>query len=110
MPTWAWIATSVMANVAIIAVELLNRTQPSLGDALWRTWPLIVIAQVGLYFTWHHAPHMMVAWVVFAVGNSLMRVAVTGGVLGEPMKLGWVALGICLMFAASLAIKMGTTQ
>jgi hypothetical protein len=99
-----------MANAAIIAVEYLNRTQPSLGDAMLRSWPLIVVAQVGLYFTWHHAPHMMVAWMVFSVGNSLMRLAVVGGVLGEPMKLGWVALGIGLMFAGSFAIKQGTMQ
>lgn len=105
-----WIVASLLANVAIMAVEFLNRTQPSLGEALWRTWPLIVLAQVGLYFAWHHAPHMMMAWVVFAVGNSLMRVAVVGGVLGEPMRFSWIALGIGLTFAGSWAIKMGTTQ
>jgi hypothetical protein len=99
-----------MANAAIIAVECLNRTQPSLGDAMLRTWPLIVVAQVGLYFTWHHAPHMMMAWVVFSVGNSIMRVVATGSILGEPMKLGWIALGIGLMFAGSFAIKQGTIQ
>jgi hypothetical membrane protein len=108
--TYWWVIASVMANAAIIAVECLNRTQPSLGDAMVRTWPLIVLAQVGLYFSWHHAPHMMVAWLVFTVGNSIMRVIATTSVLGEPMKIWWVLLGIALMFAGSLAIKQGTTQ
>lgn len=105
-----WIAASLMANAAIISVEYLNRTEPTLGSALVRTWPMIILAQVCLYFSWHHAPSLMVAWAVFALGNSMMRLAMVGCILGEPMKTAWTLAGIAAMVGGSYLVKLGTMK
>ncbi len=105
-----WIATSLLANAAIISVEYLNRQQPDLGSALMRTWPLIILAQVCLYFSWHYAPSLMVAWATFALGNSLMRLVMVGSALGEPMKMTWTVGGIALMMLGSYLVKVGTVR
>jgi hypothetical protein len=110
MPAWSWIAAALVSNVAIITVEYLNRTQPSLLSAAKHTWLLIIMAQAGLYYTWHYAPHLMVAWAVFAVGNSLMRLLMVSCVLHAPMNFWVVTLGVLLMFGGSLVVKLGTTQ
>jgi len=105
-----WVVAALLANCSIVGVEYLNRTQPDLQSALMRTWPLIVLGQVCIFYAWHYAPSLLMAWAVFALGNSLMRVAMVTAVLGEPAKLTWVFLGISLMFAGSYAVKVGTMK
>lgn len=104
-----WIAASVVANVAIIITEYLNRSTAGLGNALMHTWPFILTAQVCLYFAWRTAPSLLLVWAVFTLGNSIMRIAMVGLWLHEPLKWTWIVLGISLMFVGSYAIKMGTT-
>lgn len=107
MPALPWWAASLVANVTIIAVEYLNRTQPDLWSALVRTWPLILVAQVCIFWAWNGAPSLLLAWAVFFVGSSLARLVMVTGVLGESYQAGWVLLGITLLGLGSLAIKQG---
>ena len=102
-----WIA-SILANVAIAAVEYCNRMSgvhdSNLWDTLKMTAPMILIAQIGLYFAWRDAPSMMFAWAFFSVGNSLIRLASTYFLVGEPV--GWLTVaGVSLMFGGALLVK-----
>lgn len=104
-----WTLASIVTSVMVTAVEYINRTQPTLGDALWRSWPLILVAQVAIYYAWNRSPAMFLVWAVFAIGNALLRLLVAGPILGEPMRLPWVLGGIALLILGGLAIKVGTT-
>lgn len=103
-----WWAVSLISNVAIIATEYLNRTSPTLWAAWSRTWPLILVAQAGLWFSYRHAPTLMVAWVVFTTGNSAIRLLMAATVLGEPFRPQWALLGAGCMVAGSFCVKRAT--
>jgi hypothetical protein len=103
-----WVLANLLANASIMCVEYLNRTQPDLPAALLRTWPLIVVGQVCLWYSWKHAPSLLLCWAVFSVGNSLMRLALVTSILGEPTRMPWVLGGIGLMFGGSYLVKVGT--
>lgn len=105
LPFWA---ASIIANLAIIVCEYVNRTSADLPSALVRTWPLIVVAQVCLWAAWNGAPSLMVAWAVFFLGSSLARLLMVTLVLGEPIRLSAVLLGVALMGAGSYVVKLGT--
>lgn len=108
MPALPFWAASIVANFAIIWCEYLNRTSADFSSALVRTWPFIILAQYCLWAAWNKAPSLMVAWAVFFVGSSLARVLMVTTVLGEPIRLPWVVLGVSMMGAGSYAIKLGT--
>lgn len=103
-----WIA-SVIANAAIIATEHLNRhADGSWLSVLPQTLPLIIIAQWCLFYSFNSAPHWLIAWMVFSVGNSIMRVAAvslfsTDAVGSWPL----VCLAVGIMLSASLVLKTG---
>lgn len=105
IPWWGY---SLAANVAVISIEYLYRIQPTLPDAMLRCWPLIIIAQVSLYFSYHGAPSLLGAWIMFTIANSAMRLGVSAFVLGEPVRLPWALIGISLAICAGLAIKEAT--
>lgn len=107
MPWWT---ISLIANAAIIATEYLNRTQPTQLDALRYTWLLIVIAQTCLYYSYNGAPSLMMAWVVFTIGNSAMRLAMAGTILGEPLKIHWAIVACVLMTSGAYCIKLATSK
>ena len=103
-----WIFVSLLSNVAIIATEMLNRSSPTLLAAMPRTLPLIAIAQVCLYYAFHGAPHWLMAWVVFTVGNAVMRIAaiqVWGA--GEIGSWPYAIAGICIMLGGAMVVKQG---
>jgi len=104
-----WIAVSLLTNLAVISVECLNRTSPSLLFALSRTWPLIVLAQFGLWYSYRHAPSLLMAWVVFTAGNSVLRLLATGNVLGETFQTRWAILGAGLIACGAFCMKRATT-
>ena len=105
-----WWLLSLVSNVAIIATEYLNRKQPTLLSAWGRTWPLILVAQACLYFSYNRAPSLLTAWIVFTVGNSIIRLTMAGTVLGEPFKPHWAFAGAALMAVASYCVKMATSR
>lgn len=105
-----WIFASLLANVSLISVEYFYRSQADFAAAMSRAWPLIVLGQVGLYFAWHNAPHLLVAWAIFSIGNSLIRLAMVTFILGEPTKIPWALAGISLMFVGGYVVKMGTMR
>lgn len=106
----AWWVASVISNVAIISTEYLNRN----GTGGWvsvlpQTFPLIVVAQWCLYHTFNNAPHWFMAWAVFTIGNSAMRLAAVG-VFGEkvgnwPLAISSVAIMICAALMMKTALK-----
>ena len=106
IPLWAF--ASLLANATIIATEYLNRTQPTLLAAWSRTWPLILVAQACLYFSYNRAPSLLMAWIVFTVGNSMMRLTMAYLFLKEPFHAQWAVGGALLMALASYCIKKAT--
>lgn len=105
----SWIFFSLLANAAIISVEYLNRS----GSGAWlsvlpRTLPLIIVAQYSLFRAWNGSPHWLQAWVVFTIGNSIVRVlAVRTFALGEvgswPLAIG----GVAVMMLGGFLVKGG---
>ncbi len=96
----SWWIFCIIANVAIIATEYQNRQAVgSWWSILPQTAPLIVVAQYALFRAFNEAPHWFLAWAVFTVGNSIMRVSAVG-LMGE--KVGSWPLA-----AAAIGIMMG---
>jgi uncharacterized membrane protein HdeD (DUF308 family) len=92
-----------------MGVEFINRTTPGGWlHALPRSALLIVVAQWCLYRCWNGAPHWMIAWVLFALVNSIMRVALVYFVSGENVNNWWhVLAGVATMLLGSFLIKEG---
>ncbi len=110
MPAWfTWWMASILANVAIGVVEYLNRTAgyANFGTAILHTLPFVAAAQLGLFYAWRDAPSFMIAWAVFTVGNSLLRMVNAQFFVGEPMSWATVA-GISVMFGGVYLIKVGS--
>lgn len=104
-----WVLASLLANLCIQVVEYLNHT----ADGSWlavlpRTVPFIVLAQWGLFNSYSGAPSLFAAWVVFTVGNSVMRVVMVSTLLGGQVG-SWplVVAGVSGMIACAFAIKQG---
>ena len=107
VPPW-WVA-SIIANFTIMTIEYLNRSG---GYATWRealvhTGPFIIVAQWGLFYAFRDAPTFMMAWMVFTVGNSMLRLGNAHFLVGEP--LNWkIITGVGLMLLASYFLKIGS--
>lgn len=107
--TWPppWWAVLPVANVCIMFVEYFNRRG---GESWLRTLPYtiipIVIAQWALFVGWRGAPKMLMAWIVFTVGNSIARVVVSSVMAGEGFD--WrTPLGVAVMMFGSFLVKEG---
>ena len=109
IPTPPWWVASIIANFTIAGVEYLNRAGgfANFGDALLRTWPLIIVAQFGLFYAWRDAPSFMFAWAFFTSGNLLLRLISTQFAVGEPLTLT-TTLGVSLMFGGAYLVKVGS--
>lgn len=104
-----WIA-SIISNVAIIWTEYQNRN--ALGgwvSVLPITGPAILVAQYCLFRAFNDAPHWFLAWVVFTVGNSIMRVSAVGffgdKVGNWPLALTSITIMIGAAFMMKTALK-----
>lgn len=106
IPTW--VCWSLLANAMITFIEYVNRTggYASFGAVLPHTGLLILIAQAGLFYAWRDASSMMLAWAVFTVGNSAMRLASVTFAVGE-VPTPRTLVGICLMLLAVWLVKTG---
>ena len=104
-----WVLFSLFSNLAIIATEYINRTTVGgFGPAIVKTWPLIFAAQFCLFKSFNGAPHWMTAWVVFALGNAIMRVgAVQVFAIGEISSWPYVLSGIGVMIGGAFVLKLG---
>lgn len=106
----AWWIASLIANVAIIGTEYLNRhATGGWLSVLPQTFPLIVVAQFCLFRAFNDAPHWFMAWAVFTVGNSIMRVSAVG-LMGEkvaswPIALASITVMMCGAFLMKTALK-----
>lgn len=105
-----WVFALMLSNVCIAAIETLNRhaESPNFVRQLAYTGPLILAAQWGLFEGFRGAPAFMVAWCVFTMGNSLVRLVNVQWFVGEP--LNWrTLLGVGLILAGGIAVKLGTS-
>jgi hypothetical membrane protein len=107
--TIPWWLACFISNAAIISIEYINRMTPGgWHKALPKTVLLIVATQWGLYHAWNHAPHWFSAWVVFFMGNTLMRIlAVSVGAGSEVNSWPHTLFGIALMAVGALIVKVG---
>ena len=103
-----WILAGLLANVGIMFVEYINRTQDgNFFQVLPVTIGPIMIAQFGLWYSWSHAPSMMLAWICFTVGNNTLRIA-NSYLVGEPFNVFYAA-GLSLAIAGACFIKHGAS-
>ena len=104
-----WVVASLVSNVAINATEYLNRNAPGgWFSVLPQTALLIIIAQFCLFISFKDAPHWMTAWIVFALGNSTLRVAMVYFLAGHEIR-HWptILFGVATVLAGSFAVKAG---
>lgn len=106
MPWWT---ASLLATVAIAAIEYLNRMAhyPNFFEALKHTGLLILVAQFGLFYAWRDAPSFMFAWAFFVCGNVLLRLISTQYFVGEPLTLA-TSFGVALTLTGAYFIKVGS--
>lgn len=104
-----WWVASLISNVMIIYVEAVNRGCPDTWvQALPRTAIPILIAQWCLWRGFSGAPHWLIAWAFFTVGNAVMRVGAIS-LIGTDKVNNWgvVLVGIVGMILSSFVMKKG---
>ncbi len=107
MFTW-WVA-SLISNGAIIFTEYTNRSATGgWASALPYTFLPIMLAQFCLFRAFNGAPNWFMAWIVFTIGNAVMRVAAVQVMAGHEVK-SWAfsLLGIAVMIGGSFILKVG---
>ena len=107
MPVWAIYA--LISNAAIIWTEYLNRSaRDGWLEVLPQTAPLILLAQFCLFKAYNGAPQWLTAWMVFAIGNSVMRVlSIQMFAAGEISSWVRTLVGIGVMIAGAFLVKGG---
>lgn len=102
-----WILWSLIANAAIIWIEHIYRFQvPSFWQALPMVLPLVFISQWGLFHVFNSPKHWLMAWVVFTLGNTVMRLVVVAH-SKDVFNLHIVG-GTALVLAGAFMISQGT--
>lgn len=101
-----WWASGMLANLCIMIVESVNRsnTYGSFAGTIPYTITFILLAQWGLYHSWSTAPTMMMAWAFFTCGNSAMRLVSNQYVVREPLDWRQVVL-VGMMVGCAFLIK-----
>jgi hypothetical protein len=100
-----WFLAGILANVAIQGVEYLNRTLPGPWLSTLRyTLPLIVIGQFGLWYSWKHAPALLIAWLTFTLGNNILRLLMVKYLTGEGFAW-WAIVGCAMMVGGAWICK-----
>ena len=104
-----WWTASLLSNACIIFVEYANRNAAGgWTTALPYTVIPIIMAQYCLFLTFNGAPHWLAAWMVFTVGNSIMRVAaISTWAPGEVTDWRLVVAGVVGMITFALVTKEG---
>jgi hypothetical protein len=99
-----WLLAGLMSNVAIAWIEWYNRTSAasSFTAQLPITFVPILIAQLGLWYSWKHAPSMMIAWFAFSLGNNALRLLSVKFVLRESLTMYHIAGAICIVLGGWL--------
>lgn len=106
LPSW-WVA-SIIANVAIIYIEYVNRaTSGGWTEALPLTVGPIILAQFMLFLAFNGAPHWLAGWGFFTIGNSIMRIIAVYFFASAVGSWSFVSLGIATMLAGGLILKLG---
>jgi len=108
IPWWAY---SILANLAIACVEYTNRTAKfdHFGEQIWAMWPLILVSQFGLFYTWRDGPSFMYAWAFFTTGNIACRVVSSHFFVGEKLTM-MVGFGIALIILGGHFVREGIVK
>ena len=104
-----WWAASLLANLCIMVVEYSNyNAEGTWTKTIAHTLPFIVVAQWGLFHAFSGAPNWMLAWCVFTLGNSIIRIFIVTLVAGDDIHSLWqVTGGVSVMLAGALLLKTG---
>lgn len=105
LPSWLWVLTSVLANVLIMIIEFHYRTMVFSPQVFLRLVPLVVLMQLCLWYTWHQASSLMLAWAVFTAGNTVLRLVSSYVLVGEGVSVSTV-LGVCCIMGGAVIIKV----
>lgn len=109
--TIPWWAAATVANVAIITSEYIHRSVPagtSWSKIMPWALPVYIVGQFFLFKCFSGAPHWLTAWMVFTVGNSIMRVAaVSTWAPGEVDDWRRVVIGTAGMILCAFYVKGG---
>jgi len=101
-----WMFWGIVANLAICFIETVNHTNKAgnwAGTLLWTALPILV-CQWALYRLFAGAPTLLVAWIIFTIGNSLFRVLSQSWWMGNPVT-PWQIAGISIMIAGAYLVK-----
>lgn len=107
-----WLVASLTSNAAIMCIEYANRTLVHLGvlGTFARTWPLIIVAQIGLLYAFRGAPSWLFAWACFTVGNAAFRIAAVSTTHASEVGSWPITMaGVALMLGGAFLVKEGMT-
>jgi len=99
------IASVLIASVCLTKLEYSSRVTDSFGEYIVEAWPFIAMGQFCLYILFHTAPSVMVAWLMFTLTMSAMRIANSYFILDEGLDMRFVCASAVLMLAAALTLK-----
>ena len=104
-----WWLASLMSNVAIIYIEYMNRSTTSGWlSVLSYTFLPICFAQWCLFRGFNGAPHWLIAWTVFALGNTAMRIVAVQTLAGHEVKSWTYTMsGVTVILLGSWLVKLG---
>jgi len=92
-----WILSSIAANLCIAVLEYIYRTNSLSAGLALKIVPLVIFMQLMLWHTWRAGPSLMLAWGVFTLGNTVLRVVNTHFMICEPMNTStWLALTLIM--------------
>lgn len=106
IPSVTWWVGLVLADLAIMRIEYLNRVGDygHFGAVLLDTWWLILIVQYGLFCGYKFAPTFMLAWGVYFAMSVLLRFF-TSYAVGEPTT--WATfIGTAIIVVGAAVIKL----
>ena len=99
----------LLANVFTTLLEYLYRIRffASFWSGIWVITPIAVLIEYGLYHALRNAQNYIVAWILFAAINYVLRVLMNIYILKEPFNL-WTGIGIILIFAGTIIVTKFT--
>ncbi len=104
--SWYMLAAYVfLATTSISGVEYISRTTETVGEALFKSLPLVAVSQYCLYYIFSNGSSVMAAWIVFTIAMSASRIVNSAFFLREGLNLYWVAAGVAAMILAGICIK-----
>ena len=99
------IASVLIAAACLTRSEHASRTVETFGEYIVVVWPYLLVGQFCLFILFNTAPSVMVAWLMFTLTMSAMRIANSYFILDEGLDMRFVCASAVLMLAAALTLK-----